>query len=1004
MKRLSCILLAAMLVAALAVSCTAEVIDDMNLVSVGFEGVRDDGSKGLTVAQATLDVYDSSISWTYKAYKNADDKTPATGTQTEDKVQLPGGISSGKLTLSQGVWNFELYGYVDKVLVYQGKAMEQPINGTKTTVQIKVSPLKTEEGKGTLVFRNGIVIVDGNGKSFAANSAEYAAVDAETSTSVDLNSNQDTKVEDLKSGAYTVTVYCKDAGFVYAQASAVVTIYDGLESFISGTLDENTAEAGFGVIKVDAAAGTTSQSQSISDSAEAEYIYGFSPASEGLSDTKTTTIKGSFAKTDETKASSLELKVYDRSSSAQRFTLSNGGAVIAGFDFTLDNATIENGTKVEVSTYIGTGYTKDDLKVVYKENPVEVFTIVDYNSTTGVLVFETNHFSEYYVTIEDACVLNVSSNKKYIDLQDAIDNANDGDTIKLSVNVGLEKTVIVDKELVLDLDGKTISNTSDLWNESTGDWSLISVRKSGNLTIKGEGCFTVNDTINGRKIDLFSLDVQSGGEITICSGTFTGIDSAVYGYEGFVYVKGGTFSAIGKDSEGQYVLNCYNEMYGNKKTNIIVTGGVFKDFNPAQCCDYPKTIYDTNFVAEGYEVVEESGVYTVRPKVVSVWDGTVFTWESVFSDDSEKGFLLKKTISDPKKGQIEVISYGDSAKNSTCVANAKKFIEWFDSNLVDTGKIKLVVDGERKTSSNYRIAEVTISSADAFASIELLQKYFAAKCIVIASETSRPDEPCNDYYYWANAAYAAEISVDIDMDLNGSKQNWNPVNCPYPVDFKDHTVSNLNCVHPNDDNVGLFKSTGVSNLVLENAVVEGNRFVGAVAGGCSTYLKNVIVRKSTVKGLKYVGGLTGQAYANISDSTVEGSTISGADDSYQIGGIVGFQCQGTVSGCTVSKCEITAAKEIGGIAGRAYIQSEKDIVIEGNTVSGTTVATLEGTKASSFIGSNDNYAGFVCGGNYLSPNDGKTYKGNPSSYHDSECDYRNASCMISNNTVDGTTH
>ena len=367
---------------------------------------------------------------------------------------------------------------------------------------------------------------------------------------------------------------------------------------------------------------------------------------------------------------------------------------------------------------------------------------------------------------------------------------------------------------------------------------------------------------------------------------------------------------------------------------------------------------------------------------VSKWDGTVYNWESDYAVDSEKGFLNNQSLN-------------DSYQNSSCIANAKKFIEWFDSKLVDTDKIRLVTDGERKTASNYRIAEVTVSSADALASIGLLQKYFAAKCFVTADESSNKSLT-NDYYYWADAAYAAEISVDIDIDLNGI--SWNPVGCRYPVDFKGHTVSNLECVHPEDENVGLFKSTGVSNLVLENAVVEGKQYVGAVTGGCSTFLKNVKVIDSTVKGYKYVGGIVGQSYANIEESVVEETKVIGIENSYQIGGIVGFQCQGTVSGCVVNKCEITASREIGGVAGRAYIQSKYDIVIENNTVSGTTVATLGGTKASSFIGVKSDYAGFVCGGIYLSSADGNIYEGKPSH------DYSDAICRISNNIVDGVKH
>ena len=631
MKRLSYILLAAMLVAALAVSCTAEVIDDMGLVSVGFEGVRDNGSKGLTVAQATLDVYDSSISWTYKAYKNVGDNTPATGTQT-DETKLEGGISAGKLTLSQGVWNFELFGYVDEVLVYQGKAEKQSIKGTSAKVQIKVSPQTTEDGKGTLVFKGGIVIVDGTGTSFAANYAEYRMLDsAGPSKGTVLTDDVDTKVTNLKSSTYEVTVYCKDNDFVYAQASAVVTIYDGLESFISGTLDENTAEAGFGVIKVDAAAGTTSQSQSITGSSEVEYKYGFSPASEGLSDTKTTTIKGSFEKTNEEESSSLELKVYDRASSAQRFTLSNGEAVIAGFDFTLSNATV-NGT-VEVSAYIGEGYTMEKLAVVYNGSDAAQPTIVSYDS--GVLTFTTTHFSEYYVTTSDACVSNENTMQKYLDLQDAIDNASDGDTISLLGDVVLENTVVVDKKLTLDLEGGTISNTSDLWNESTGDWSLVSVRGTGNLTITGNG------TLKAKEEDCYAVDVQDEvAVLTIENGKFVGNINAVYVFEGSAYIKGGTYSVQQKFSDAskadEFVLNCYDPNYKGKDSGdrkytgparIVVTGGKFEKFNPADC--YAEGAH-TNFVAEGYiSVKDEDGIsYTVREKRdsdIAMVDGVVYS-------------------------------------------------------------------------------------------------------------------------------------------------------------------------------------------------------------------------------------------------------------------------------------------------------------------------------------------------------------------------------------------
>ena len=508
MKRLSYILLAAMLVAALAVSCTAEVIDDMGLVSVGFEGVRDNGSKGLTVAQATLDVYDSSISWTYKAYKNVDDNTPATGTKT-DETKLEGGISAGKLTLSQGVWNFELFGYVNDVLVYQGKAIKQSINGKNATVQIKVSPLKTEEGKGALVFKDGIVIVDGTGKSFSANYAEYKVLDADSLIGINLNEDGDKKVTDLKSAVYEVTVYCKDKDFIYAQASVVVTIYDGLESVISGTLDENTAEAGFGVIKVDAAAGTTSQSQAV-DSAKTKYEFGFSPANSDDAKTVVEVVGGSFVPEAGAENHTVDLVVYNKDAAEKKFVISDGsGMVFAGLDLSLNGASFAENTKVKVSTYI-----KAELpgtpKVVYNGDPSEPFDVT-YNSKKGLLEFETKHFSEYYVVFEGLVAYNETAGKYYKSLWTSIKEANDGNRIQILEDISLSSSVLIGgsrtrKNVIINLNGKTIS----------GKVANDSMFRIGNAEVVFEGPGTIQDTLkNFGEIRAIGSDDESVSKYTV---------------------------------------------------------------------------------------------------------------------------------------------------------------------------------------------------------------------------------------------------------------------------------------------------------------------------------------------------------------------------------------------------------------------------------------------------------------------------------------------------------
>ena len=640
MKRLSYILLAAMLVAVLAVSCTAEVIDDAELATIMF--ASGDGSRSLVVSRDGFDA--EQYVWYYTAAKS--DNGPGTGAKSEKT--LVGG--TGKLTspiegISLGKWDFQLFGYDKKideggVVVYTGSAIGAEVSkGHDNVISVKVEPQKN--GTGYIDVSKDIVLVDGNGNAtvYNASNVEIKGLDTEYSKSLDA-SDEEWKVK-VPSGSYAVTVrFVSESGTEHASTTKYFNVYDGLTTKVSGTLEEVTSSVSFDV-KSDDIGLSISENKAIGS--ENVYEFGFSPVSSETTvgkDEHGTTITGSFKKTDEESDATISLVVYNTASAAQRFSVvdgSSGDAVVAGFDFTLSNATIEDGNIVQVSTHIGTGYTKENLKVVYKGNPNEVFTIVDYDSSTGVLIFETSHFSEYYVTTSDARVLNENTKQKYIDLQDAIDNANDGDTIKLLSDVVLENTVVVEKRLTLSLDGKTISNTSYLWNESTGDWSLISVRGNGDLTITGNG------TLKAKENDCFTVDVQDiNATVTIESGTLVGNIHAVYVEKGSAYINGGIYSVQQKYSASkpdEFVLNCYDPNYQGKDlpdgkggirkytgpASIVVTGGKFENFNPADC--YAEGAH-TNFVAEGYiSVKDEGSSYTVREKKdsdVAMMDGVVY--------------------------------------------------------------------------------------------------------------------------------------------------------------------------------------------------------------------------------------------------------------------------------------------------------------------------------------------------------------------------------------------
>ena len=169
----------------------------------------------------------------------------------------------------------------------------------------------------------------------------------------------------------------------------------------------------------------------------------------------------------------------------------------------------------------------------------------------------------------------------YEELKSAISTANDGDTIKLLADIDLSQTITVNKTITLNMNGKKLYNTSDLWDKPTTDnnWSLISVRGSGNLTITGNGTFAAKEN------DCYAVDVQESATVTIKNGTFIGNIHAVYVSAGTANVEGGTYSVQQKYPDpakgDEFVLNCYDANRANGTARINVTGGTFKNFNPA---------------------------------------------------------------------------------------------------------------------------------------------------------------------------------------------------------------------------------------------------------------------------------------------------------------------------------------------------------------------------------------------------------------------------------------
>ena len=199
----------------------------------------------------------------------------------------------------------------------------------------------------------------------------------------------------------------------------------------------------------------------------------------------------------------------------------------------------------------------------------------------------------------------------YEELVNAIASAENDATITLSSDINVTQTIAVkDKAITLNLNGKKLYNEKDLWdkpNKEANNWSLISVRGTGNLTITGNG------TLSAKENDCYAVDVQDvDASVTIANGTFVGNIHAVYVQEGTAFIKGGSYSIQQKYPDAakanEFVLNCYDASRQDYEAKIYVSGGSFEKFNPADCKAEGE---GTNFCKEDCTTTQNGDTYTV---------------------------------------------------------------------------------------------------------------------------------------------------------------------------------------------------------------------------------------------------------------------------------------------------------------------------------------------------------------------------------------------------------
>lgn len=159
----------------------------------------------------------------------------------------------------------------------------------------------------------------------------------------------------------------------------------------------------------------------------------------------------------------------------------------------------------------------------------------------------------------------------------------------------------------LNLGGKTVTFTGATTNNPA-----MMFRNKQQVNIGGSGTIDAGGRI---AVEAYGTDC----EITL-SGTMFGRPTyttdrsggeLIYCYLGTINITDGIFKNTGEDKS--FMLNCYDANYRNGTAKIVVTGGKFYDFNPA---DNTAEGPGTSFVPAGYHVETstdgDSTVYTVK--------------------------------------------------------------------------------------------------------------------------------------------------------------------------------------------------------------------------------------------------------------------------------------------------------------------------------------------------------------------------------------------------------
>ena len=221
----------------------------------------------------------------------------------------------------------------------------------------------------------------------------------------------------------------------------------------------------------------------------------------------------------------------------------------------------------------------------------------------------------------------------YASLNDAI---NAGGEVTLLTDLAVDTQTIVDKEVMLDLAGHTLTSNSQPWVKDNGVLTITDSRDNGEIVLSSAGIM-LNEgklVLNKGKIHALTnsdvVFIMGTGSFTMHGGMLLAdagacIDASYGSGESKIDITGGTVTTNDKGTNAIYIAS----RFGQGKVIASISGGTFTTGGqPAVCVDDQNSTLSitggtfssdpSEYVASGYGVKNENGVYTVTEPVAAI--------------------------------------------------------------------------------------------------------------------------------------------------------------------------------------------------------------------------------------------------------------------------------------------------------------------------------------------------------------------------------------------------